>query len=57
MGQALRVGDPLDPATLMGPVVSETAMERIRGVIERANADESELLVGGRVVRRSDRLR
>jgi aldehyde dehydrogenase (NAD+) len=44
---AFRVGDPLDPATLVGPVVSEAAMHRILGVIERANADGATLLIGG----------
>jgi len=31
-----RVGDPLDPQVLMGPVVTEAACTRILGVIERA---------------------
>jgi aldehyde dehydrogenase (NAD+) len=41
------VGDPLDPATLVGPVVTEAAMERILGVIARAEADGATLLTGG----------
>jgi aldehyde dehydrogenase (NAD+) len=45
--RALRVGDPLDPATAVGPVVSETAMQRILDVIDRAGADGARLLVGG----------
>ena len=44
---ALTVGDPLDPATVVGPVVSEAAMERILGVIDRAAADGATLLAGG----------
>jgi len=44
---SLAVGDPLDPATVVGPVVSETAMERILGVIRRAQADGATLLAGG----------
>ncbi len=44
---AVPVGDPLDPATLVGPVVSEPAMERILGVIGRAAADGATLLAGG----------
>jgi aldehyde dehydrogenase (NAD+) len=43
----LPVGDPLDPATMMGPVVTEAAMERILGVIERAAAEGATLLAGG----------
>jgi len=41
------VGDPLDPASFVGPVVSESAMERILGVIERARGDGATLLAGG----------
>jgi aldehyde dehydrogenase (NAD+) len=41
------VGDPLDPASFVGPVVSESAMERILGVIERAKADGATVLTGG----------
>ncbi|MGH9019192.1 MAG: aldehyde dehydrogenase family protein, partial [Acidimicrobiales bacterium] len=44
---ALAVGDPLDPATTVGPVVTEAALERILGVIDRAAADGATLLVGG----------
>ena len=43
----LQVGDPLDPDTSMGPVVTEPAMERILGVIERARSDGATLLSGG----------
>jgi aldehyde dehydrogenase (NAD+) len=45
---AVPIGDPLDPAVLMGPVVSERACERILGVIRRA-VDEGAgtLLTGG----------
>jgi aldehyde dehydrogenase (NAD+) len=44
---SLPVGDPLDPATVVGPVVSEPAMNRILGVIGRAEADGATLLAGG----------
>jgi aldehyde dehydrogenase (NAD+) len=44
---SLRVGDPLDPATFIGPVVTETAMERILGVVARARADGARVLTGG----------
>jgi len=44
---ALPVGDPLDPATFVGPVVTEAAMERILGVIDRAASDGATLLAGG----------
>ena len=44
---AVPVGDPLDPATLVGPVVTEPAMERILSVIGRAKSDGATLLAGG----------
>ncbi len=43
----LAVGDPLDPGTAVGPVVTEAAMERILGVIDRARSDGATLLAGG----------
>ncbi len=48
---SLRVGDPLDPATVVGPVVTEAAMDRILGVIDRARADGATLLAGGQRLR------
>jgi aldehyde dehydrogenase (NAD+) len=44
---SLPVGDPLDPSTFVGPVVTEAAMTRILGVIARATADGATLLLGG----------
>ncbi len=45
--RTLVVGDPLDPGTFVGPVVTESAMERILDVIGRARADGATLLAGG----------
>ena len=45
---AMPVGDPLDPATVVGPVVSEASMQRILAVIDTARADGATLLAGGR---------
>ncbi len=45
--KGLRVGDGLDEATDVGPVISAVAQERITGAIERAVADGAELLAGG----------
>jgi aldehyde dehydrogenase (NAD+) len=44
---AVQVGDPMDPSTFVGPVVTEQAMERILGVVDRAKQDGATLLVGG----------
>ena len=44
----LSVGDPYDPATFVGPVISEAHCERVVDMIERARDDEAgELLAGG----------
>ena len=45
--ESLPVGDPLDPDTMVGPVVTSAAMERILGVIAGATSDGATLLVGG----------
>ena len=44
---SLTVGDPLDPGTFVGPVVTEAAMERILATVDRARADGADLLAGG----------
>jgi aldehyde dehydrogenase (NAD+) len=44
---ALRVGDPLDPLTQIGPVVSHAARSRVRGYIARGVADGARLVTGG----------
>jgi aldehyde dehydrogenase (NAD+) len=45
--EGFKIGDPFDPANLSGPVVSEAALERILGMIERAKSDGARLLTGG----------
>ncbi|HUF99630.1 MAG TPA: gamma-aminobutyraldehyde dehydrogenase [Ilumatobacter sp.] len=40
-------GDPTDPATNMGPVVSQAHQQRIGGVIERAKAAGGQITIGG----------
>jgi aldehyde dehydrogenase (NAD+) len=43
------IGDPLDPAVVFGPVISQTAVDRILGVIDEAVATGAgELLAGGK---------
>jgi aldehyde dehydrogenase (NAD+) len=42
-----RVGDPFDPATRLGPLVSATQRERVLGHIERGLADGGRLVTGG----------
>jgi aldehyde dehydrogenase (NAD+) len=44
----IKVGDPTDPATGYGPVISQGAADRIMGMIERAVAEGATLVVGGK---------
>lgn len=41
------VGDPLDPATRIGPSASAGQFETVRGFIERAQRDGARLITGG----------
>ncbi|MFF7472138.1 aldehyde dehydrogenase family protein [Streptomyces sp. NPDC008092] len=45
--ETFRVGDPLDPATVLGPIVDEAQLARILGYIERGKADGARVLLGG----------
>ena len=44
----LRIGDPLDPATQIGPLVSQAQMELVLGHIARARREGVRLIAGGR---------
>lgn len=46
--RALRLGDPLDPASEMGPVNSRRQHERVLGFVESARAQGARLITGGR---------
>ncbi|XHM89723.1 aldehyde dehydrogenase [Peterkaempfera sp. SMS 1(5)a] len=41
------VGDPLDPATTVGPLVSERQRDRVEGYIAKGLAEGARLVVGG----------
>jgi betaine-aldehyde dehydrogenase len=41
------VGDPMDPATNIGPLVAERQRERVEGYIAKAQAEGNKVLVGG----------
>lgn len=45
--KTIRVGDPLDPATQIGPVVSAPQMDRILGFIDGASDEGARLVTGG----------
>src|SRR5688572_9356242 len=46
--ESLRVGDGLEEGVDVGPVVSESARERIRAAIEKAGDDGAQVVVDGR---------
>ncbi|QIE29550.1 Phenylacetaldehyde dehydrogenase (plasmid) [Caballeronia sp. SBC2] len=46
---SIRVGDPADLNTQLGPVISERSRTRILGMLERGIADGAKLLTGGGV--------
>jgi aldehyde dehydrogenase (NAD+) len=45
--EAVRVGDPLDPKTTMGPLVSKAQYDKVQGLIERGIAEGATLVCGG----------
>jgi acyl-CoA reductase-like NAD-dependent aldehyde dehydrogenase len=47
---AIRLGDPRDPETQMGPVITPVAAERIAGFVERARAEGAEVLSENRSI-------
>jgi acyl-CoA reductase-like NAD-dependent aldehyde dehydrogenase len=47
MAAHIKVGDPMDPATTMGPVISEGAMNRILGMVDKGVAQGGRLVTGG----------
>ena len=61
----LTLGDPLDAATRLGPLISATQRERVEGYIAKGKSEGARLVAGGsrpeafleRLLRRSDRLR
>lgn len=49
IGRGFRQGDPLDPQTVIGPVIHEAAAQRIMGVIDRAKVESGgSVVLGGR---------
>ncbi|MEO7787741.1 MAG: aldehyde dehydrogenase family protein [Sphingomicrobium sp.] len=45
----IRLGDPFDPATEMGPLAHAAHGERVKAMVDAATADGARLLTGGRV--------
>jgi betaine-aldehyde dehydrogenase len=47
---AMRIGDPMDPQTHVGPLVSEQHMHKVLGYIARGRAEGARALIGGKRV-------
>ncbi|GAB1407562.1 5-carboxymethyl-2-hydroxymuconate semialdehyde dehydrogenase [Thermomonas brevis] len=50
--QALRVGDPLEPAAQVGPLVSQAQFDKVLAAIERARGEGGRVLCGGEALDR-----
>jgi aldehyde dehydrogenase (NAD+)/betaine-aldehyde dehydrogenase len=44
---AIRVGDPLDPETQMGSLISQAHRDRVHGFVERGTGEGAEVVTGG----------
>jgi aldehyde dehydrogenase (NAD+) len=47
VAESFNIGDPFQPGVIAGPVISEAAMDRILGMIDRAKTDGARLVTGG----------
>jgi acyl-CoA reductase-like NAD-dependent aldehyde dehydrogenase len=45
--EALKVGDPMDPETEVGPVIDGSALDKVQGMVDEAVSQGAEVLVGG----------
>ncbi|WP_435825363.1 aldehyde dehydrogenase [Mycobacterium simiae] len=45
--ESMAIGDPADPATQVGPLVSQRQQQRVRGYIESGHSEGARLVVGG----------
>jgi aldehyde dehydrogenase (NAD+) len=48
----VRIGDPLDSATLMGPLIDAAAVERYQAAVSEAQSGGGEVLYGGHTLQR-----
>jgi betaine-aldehyde dehydrogenase len=49
--EKIKVGDPLDPQTQMGPLISAAHLEKVLSYVARGEAEGAKLLTGGRHLR------
>lgn len=48
MAGHVKSGDPFDPATVLGPVISQAALDRISAMVDRGIADGGRVTAGGK---------
>jgi aldehyde dehydrogenase (NAD+) len=48
LARSLKVGDPLDPETKVGPLVSQRQRERVEGYIAKGNSEGGRMTTGGK---------
>ena len=46
----VRIGDPLDASTLMGPLIDQGAVDDYLSALEKAKSEGAEILCGGKVI-------
>ena len=46
--RGIRIGDPMDPETQMGPIATQAQLEKVSGFVDRARAEGGEIVAGGR---------
>lgn len=47
LSRAVVIGDPVDPAVTMGPLISREHLDRVEGFVKRAEADGALVVAGG----------
>lgn len=48
--EGLQVGDPFDPGTFLGPLISEKQRDKVHAMVERAVAEGAKVVAGGKPV-------
>jgi betaine-aldehyde dehydrogenase len=51
---AMRIGDPLDPRTQVGSLISQAHMEKVLGYIAKGKSEGAQLIIGGHRVTTGD---
>jgi aldehyde dehydrogenase (NAD+) len=46
----VRIGDPIDPATMMGPLITRAAVEKMQEALRRIESEGGQVIQGGRAL-------